>query len=187
MENKQLTAEEQTQAHPQLPECGTDNNHILMNVFASYQSFTSLLTPEQSALFLRLLPVIHAIRGDESKITETLSSMIGLPVRLQHVVKTVKCENLPGLGKAIMGETFVLGSGIKRHDMLVIVDEIPRKRIPEFIGEGKSRRILLELSDMLFPADMEVGIKPNVIRSEGAFILSDNPEIASRRGIDTYI
>ena len=131
-------------------------------------------------------PAIHAIRGDESKIAETLSSMIGLPVRLQHVVKTVKCENLPRLGEAIMSE-FVLGSCIERHGILVIVDEIPRKRIPEFIGEGKSRRILLELSDMLFPADVEVEIKPNVIPSEGAFIISDDPEIASRLGIDTIL
>ena len=74
-----------------------------------------------------------------------------------------------------------------RYDACVTVHDIPRDRISEFLDNGKSRYILLELIDMLFAADMEVKIKLDVVSSGQICVISNEPSKVSHLGIDAYL
>lgn len=159
------------------------------NVFTAYWPIIRKLSLEQAALFMRIIPIIHKIRGDQRKITKVLSLILGLPVTMSHVLSRKKCDSFPAFGQARLGETLVIGSEFRsgRYDACVTVHKIPRDRIPEFLGNGKSRSILLELIDMLFAADMEVRIKLDVVSSGHICVISNEPSKASHLGIDAYL
>lgn len=147
------------------------------------------LSLEQATLFMRIIPIIHKIRGNEHKITKALSLILGLPVTLTHVLNRKKCGSFPAFGQARLGETLVIGTEFRsgRYDTCITVHNIPFNRIPEFLDNGKCRYILLELIDMLFAADMEVKIKLDVVTSGRMCTISSDPSKASRLGIDAYI
>lgn len=159
------------------------------NVFTAYWPIIRQLSLEQATLFMRIIPIIHKIRGNQCKIAKALSLILGLPVSLSHVLSSKKSGGFPAFGQARLGETLVIGSEFRsgRYDTCVTVHDIPRNRIPEFLDNGKSRCILLELIDMLFAADTEVKIKLDVVSSERMCIISNDPSKASRLGMDAYL
>lgn len=183
---------DRTLIRTQLLERRVDRKNVypdFANVFTAYWPVIRLLSLRQAALFMRIVPIIHKVRGDERKMSKAFSLVLGMPVRLVPVVKRKRCKNMAGIGQARLGETLVLGGDFNtgRYDIRVIVDGIPRCRIPEFVEDGKCTRIVREMISLLFPADVEAEIRLNVIRSEGRFVLSDDSSIGSRLGIDTYI
>ena len=60
------------------------------NVFTAYWPIIRKLSLEQAALFMRIIPIIHKIRGDQRKITKVLSLILGLPVTMSHVLSRKK-------------------------------------------------------------------------------------------------
>lgn len=183
---------DRTLIQTQLLERRVDRKNIypdFANVFTAYWPVIRLLSLKQATLFMRIIPIIHRVRGDECKIAKALSLILGLPVHLEPIVKRKSCKGLSELGQSRLGETLILGSDFNNghYDIRITVNEIPQNRISEFIGNGKSIQILHEMIDMLFAANTEVEIKLNVIRTDGYFILSSDPTIGSRLGIDTYI
>lgn len=183
---------DRTLIQTQLLERRVDRKNIypdFSNVFTAYWPVIRLLSLKQATLFMRIIPIMHRVRGDERKIAKALSLILGLPVRLEPIIIRKSCKGLTELNKSRLGETLILGSDFKngQYDIRIVVNEIPRNRVPEFIGNGKSIQILNEMINMLFAANMETEIKLNVIPTEGKFVLSDNPGIGSHLGIDTYL
>ena len=183
---------DRTLVQMQLLERRVDRKNVytdFTNVFTAYWPIIRKLSLEQAALFMRIIPIIHKIRGDQRKITKVLSLILGLPVTLSHVLSRKKCDSFPAFRQARLGETLVIGSEFRsgRYDACVTVHDIPRNRIPEFLDNGKSRCILLELNDMLFAADMEVRIKLDVVSSGHICVISNEPSKASHLGIDAYL
>lgn len=183
---------DRTLVQMQLLERRVDRKNVypdFTNVFTAYWSVIRQLSLEQATLFMRIIPIIHKIRGNRRKITKALSLIIGLPVTLSHVLSSRKCAGIPAFGQARLGESLVIGSEFRSggYDTCVTVHDIPRNRISEFLGNGKSRCILLELIDMLFAADMEVKIKLNVVSTEKTCIISNDASTASHLGVDAYL
>ena len=183
---------DRTLVQMQLLERRVDRKNVypdFTNVFTTYWPVIRKLSLEQATLFMRIIPIIHKIRGNQRKITKVLSLILGLPVTLSHVLSRKKCDSFPAFGQARLGETLVIGSEFRsgRYDACVTVHDIPRNRIPEFLDNGKSRYILLELIDMLFAADTEVKIKLDVVNSGQICVISNEPSKASHLGIDAYL
>ena len=183
---------DRTLVQMQLLERRVDRKNVypdFANVFTAYWPVIRQLSLEQATLFMRIVPIIHKIRGNQRKISKALSLILGLPVTLSHVLSRRKCACIPAFGQARLGESLVIGSEFRSggYDTCVTVHSIPRNRISEFLANGKSRYILLELIDMLFTADTEVKIKLNVVSAEKMCIISNDASTASHLGVDAYI
>ena len=102
------------------------------NVFTAYWPVIRQLSLEQATLFMRIIPIIHKIRGNEHKITKALSLILGLPVTLTHVLNRKKCGSFPAFGQARLGETLVIGTEFRsgRYDTCITVHNIFPYLIP---------------------------------------------------------
>lgn len=183
---------DRTLVQMQLLERRVDRKNVypdFTNVFTAYWPVIRQLSLEQATLFMRIIPIIHKIRGNRRKITKALSLILGLPVTLSHVLSSRKCAGIPAFGQARLGESLVIGSEFRSggYDTCITVHNIPRNRISEFLDNGKSRCILLELIDMLFAADTEVKIKLDVVSTEKMCIISNDASTASHLGVDAYL
>lgn len=183
---------DRTLVQMQLLERRVDRKNVypdFTNVFTAYWPVIRQLSLEQATLFMRIIPIIYKIRGNRRKITKALSLILGLPVTLSHVLSSRKCAGIPAFGQARLGESLVIGSEFRSggYDTCITVHNIPRNRISEFLDNGKSRCILLELIDMLFAADTEVKIKLDVVSTEKMCIISNDASTASHLGVDAYL
>lgn len=154
-------------------------------IFTQFWPIINLMTLKQSVLFMRIIPIIHRIRGHNKSIEKALTLLIGLPVQVKSVIKEKKATHMYRLGECRLEENMVIGNTMYDglHDMQVIVNEIPQHRITEFLKNGKSFQIIRKMIDMLFPADMEVEIKLNALHSEAAFQLSNHETVSFPLGM----
>lgn len=183
---------DQTKVEMQLLERRVDNKNIYPDfaaIFATYWPLVKLLSLPQASLFMRIMPILHRIRGHEKNICKAITLMLGLPVRIIATTNIQPCKQTGKLGTMRIGENFVVGKNYRDglYDTILIVEEIPRECIPEYLKGGKSRIILDKLIDMLFPADMRVEIRLKGVRRK--IHLSDRKKTEERSflGIDTYL
>lgn len=183
---------DQTKVETQLLERRVDNKNIypdFASIFAAYWPLVKLLSLQQAAMFIKILPILHRIRGNERNICKAMTLILGLPVRIDSVINTQTNRRTGKLGAMRIGENFVLGSNYRDglYDSVMIIEEIPQERIPEFLEGGKGWKIVSELTDMLFPADMKVKIKLKGIRRKIHLSDKKHPEKRSFLGINSCL
>lgn len=154
-------------------------------IFTEFWPIINLMTLKQSVLFMRIIPIIHRIRGNNKSIEKALTLLIGLPIQVKSIIKEKKATQMYKLGECRLEGNMVIGNTMYDglHDMQVIVNEIPQNRIAEFLKNGKSFQIIRKMIDMLFPADMEVEIKLNAKQSEASFQLSNKETLSFPLGM----
>lgn len=183
---------DQTKVQMQLLERRVDNKNIypdFASIFAAYWPLVKLLSLPQATLFMKIIPILHRIRGNEKNIAKAFSLILGLPVQIKAKIKVQTCPHTITLGQSHLGETLVLGKQYKDgfYDMDLIICDIPQQRIPDFLSEGKSRKIINEMIDLLFPADTKVEIKLKGLHRKMHLFDPKHPEERNFLGIDTYL
>ena len=183
---------DQTKVEMQLLERRVDNKNIypdFAGIFTTYWPLVRLLSLPQATLFMKMVPILHRIRGHERNISKAMTLILGLPVRIEPVINVQTGRHTGKLGNMRIGENAVLGGSYRDglYDAAMVIEDIPQERIPEFLEGGKGRKIVGELTDMLFPADMKVGVKFKGVRKKAILSRRDNPERRSYLGIDAYL
>lgn len=89
-----------------------------------------------------------------------MTLILGLPIRIEAITNIHNSRHIYKLRAMRIGENLVLGNSYRDglYDTKLYVEDIPQKRIAEFLEGGTSRIIVNQLIDMLFPADMKVEI-----------------------------
>lgn len=154
---------DQAKVEMQLLERRVDNKNVysdFASLFVNYWPLVRLLSLQQTTIFMKMLPILHRIRGHEKNISKAMTLILGLPIRIEAITNIHNSRHIYKLGAMRIGENLVLGNSYRDglYDTKLYVEDIPQKRIAEFLEGGTSRIIVNQLIDMLFPADMKVEI-----------------------------
>ena len=154
---------DQAKVEMQLLERRVDNKNgysDFASLFVNYWPLVRLLSLQQTTIFMKMLPILHRIRGHEKNISKAMTLILGLPIRIEAITNIHNSRHIYKLGAMRIGENLVLGNSYRDglYDTKLYVEDIPQKRIAEFLEGGTSRIIVNQLIDMLFPADMKVEI-----------------------------
>lgn len=183
---------DQAKVEMQLLERRVDNKNIypdFAGIFTTYWPLVQLLSLPQATMFMKMVPILHRIRGHERNIGKAMTLILGLPVRIEPVTIVQNGRHAGKLGTMRIGENLVIGSCYRDglYDAVIVIGNIPQERIPEFLEGGKSRKIVDELTDMLFPADMKVEVRLKGVCTKVRLSDRNNPERRIYLGIDTYL
>ena len=164
-----------------------------LRVYVNRQGVYDIL-PEGLFFDGRQLPVddietmVQRIRENRSK-EKNIRKFFSLYENEIDQTKVQTCPHTITLGQSHLGETLVLGKQYKDgfYDMDLIICDIPQQRKPDFLSEGKSRKIINEMIDLLFPADTKVEIKLKGLHRKMHLFDPKHPEERNFLGIDTYL
>lgn len=134
---------DQTKVEMQLLERRVNNKNIypdFANIFETYWPLVKLLSLPQATLFMKIMPILHRIRRHEKNICKAITLILGLPVRIIDTTNIRPCKQTGKLGTVRVGENFVVGNNYRDglYDTILIVEEIPRECIPEYLKGAKA-------------------------------------------------
>ena len=162
-----------------------------VNIFRQFWPFMDLLDREQAVLFLHTIPLLQRIRNNNSNIEESLSLILGVPVRLEPVILEKKEANdafESRLGKCYLGLNLILGNTFNdgEYDLKVRVGPMSAIKMKDFLKGEKYDRILNSLCQLFLPAHIFLVIDYILDPEDSLFILS-TPQTATWLGINSYI
>ncbi len=167
------------------------SNTNFTDIFISYWSLLKLFKPEQSILFMHIIPYLHQIRNNHEEIEKTMSLLLEVPVGIEHIKLPAKDADSffeSVLDESCLGIDFVLGKtfddGI--YDLKVTMGPISAKKMEYFLEPAVGNKILDALCHLFFPGDIFVVKDFKVLPEDAAFVLS-HQEHPTFLGINTFL
>lgn len=138
-----------------------------IHIFRDYWPEISLMTQSEALRFLKITPVISSIRGNYQEIANTISFIMGIPIRVEMGVKknSTSVDPTP-LSAMALGVNFILTDNppfTKNSPQniqtanLVLTSPTPQECGEYLIGTAKYQ-VVLFLADLLFEANLPVFI-----------------------------
>ena len=160
-------------------------------IFRSFWPVMNLLDRRQAVLFLHTIPILEKIRNSNSGIEESLSLILGVPISLEPVILEKKesySDFESKLGTSRLGLDLVLGNTFNdgQYDLKVCVGPMSALKMKDFLQGEKNDRILNELCQLFFPANVFKVMEYILDPEDSRFILSTN-QIATYLGINSYV
>jgi hypothetical protein len=150
--------------------------------------------PQQMAALLHVLPLIHQIQGDITKMQYCLCQVLQTDVKMECVSPRTLCKytgQLPALGLCALGVDAVAGNSFVAQWPLYKIDvvNIPRAAMPLFFNNGQNHRLLSYMLGYLLPANAGYTIALHLLKDEkkGCTLTDANGQNAWHLGYDTYI
>ena len=160
-------------------------------LFEAIYGDSSVLNEYDLLALLYILPIVHNIRGDKTRIAHCLTLLIGysvnIDVRLHGHRETMTTEP-QRLGEATLGVTSVSGNSFqsfnKFYDIRVL--NVEEERMTAFFPGGDRYAVIQYVSNFLFPYDSHVRIIPEVPIAAREAYLSDSNH-GSYLGFNCYM
>lgn len=167
------------------------SNSNFTDIFVSYWPIMKLLKPEQCILFMHTIPYLHQIRNNHEEIEKTMSLLLEVPVRIEHIKLPAKNADSffeSVLDDSCLGIDLVLGKAFDdgMYDLKVTVGPVSARKMEYFLEPAVGNKILDFLCLLFFPADIFVTKDFKVLPQDAAFVLS-NKERPTFLGINTFI
>lgn len=163
-----------------------------VNAFASQWPVLELLPVEKAVMFVRMLAHIEQITGSLEKISECMTILTDVPVKVRQGEKCVTVadkDKLPKLGKVRLGDNMVLGHTFDDGTFRILIEIGPlsARKMEAFMPGEVSTRIFNELIDMFLPADKDIRIRYIIRQEDAVFRLASADEKGAYLGISTYL
>lgn len=166
-------------------------NPNFVNIFTLYWPVLNLLEREQAIRFLHIVPILNNIRNKYEEISEAISLILDIPVKIEKVKMAAK--NAGDYFESIMGENnlgidWVVGKAFDdgMYDLKMTIGPIPAKNMSFYLKGNKGYTILDILCEMFLPAELFVVKDFRVTPQDASFILSDNT-VSTHLGINAFI
>lgn len=163
-----------------------------IDTFSPQWPVLELLPLGKAVMLVKMLAYIEKITTSLPKISECMTILMDVPVKVQRGEKclTVVDKNmLPGLGNARLGDNLVLGNTFDDGTFRIMVEIGPlsAQKMESFLPEAVDCKILNELMDMLLPADKVIQVSYIIQQEDAVFKLGSGNEKGSYLGINTHL
>jgi hypothetical protein len=167
------------------------NNRKYSDVFVPFWRVLELLNIKQRAIFMNAIPLLHEIRSNDAEIENTISLIMGVPVKIKYMKFPAKNADSffeSTLGKCRLGIDFVLGKMIDdgQDDVQLTVGPISAKQMEYFLETADGNAILDNLCFLFLPCDTFVKKEFDIYPEDSAFILSYG-NVNTYLGINTFL
>ena len=151
-----------------------------------------LLPVHLAIMLIRMLAYMEQITVSPSQISECMSMLTGVPIRLQKGEKSVVEADphlVPKLGECLLGDTMVLGNRFAdgTYQMLLEIGPLPAQKMETLFSDTIDRQILCDLMDLFLPADKEIQVRYIIQQEDAQFKLGNPTEQGAYLGISTYL
>lgn len=174
------------------------HNNQLINIFSPHWEIFRHLNVLQSNIFLQFLPLIHSIRDDWQAIENLFELIFLIPAHLR--VRTITKqddtkEDTPvtsAIGVGSLGIDLTTGSPVDGggfSEMVIKFGPLSAAQVNNFIGDQQQEKVVLMLCDYLVPADLDIVIEYDLIKSERICMLPKEGETVNNctMGVSTYL
>lgn len=153
-----------------------DNQSHIADVLKNYWSILNFLSPQQTLIFIKIIPMLTEISQSKQLIAETISVLIDCQVSIsigeKQKVKLAIDERIR-LGKGRLGVNFIIGNTIEinRETWIINVEIDSDENIKHFKSNKTKDFLLKELMSLIIPLDVYSVVKykskkPNLQRSQ---------------------
>lgn len=156
------------------------DNSKLISVFSEGWPILKRLDTRHAYIFLRIIPLIHAIRNDFDLISKSISLILGIDVEVtlyKHYITRNLYDPIP-VGEAQLGINTTLGTVVNDGELDVLVKLgplSPREFVDYSIG-GKHNGIIEDLMDYFVSANYYV-YKEFVVDKQTSGFKLDNTSV----------
>ena len=163
-----------------------------VSIFSDQWPVLKLLPVHLAIMLIRMLAYMEQITVNPSKISECMSMLTGVPIRLQKGEKSVVEADphlVPKLGECLLGDTMVLGNRFAdgTYQMLLEIGPLPAQKMETLFSDTIDRQILCDLMDLFLPADKEIQVRYIIQQEDAQFKLGNPTEQGAYLGISTYL
>lgn len=170
-----------------------------MNVYRDFiEAFSpqwpvlELLSVEKAVMLVKMLAYIEQITVSLDKISECMTILTDVPVKVQRGEKCLTVVDkamLPGLGNIRLGDNMVLGNAFDDGTFRIWVEIGPLSahKMESFLPGAADYRILYELMDIFLPADKDIQVRYIIQQEDAVFRLGSESEKGAYLGINTYL
>jgi hypothetical protein len=162
-----------------------------ISIFRSFWPVMDLLDREQAVLFLHAIPLLQRIRNSNSNIEESLSLILGVPIRLTSVILEKKDTDNSfesRLGTSRLGLDLILGNTFNdgQYDLNIRVGPMSALKMKDFLKGARYDRILDGLCRLFLPANVFLEIEYVLDPEDSLFILSTG-QTSTWLGINSFL
>lgn len=138
------------------------NASNLIDIYKDYYPILNDLTVKKGYVFLRLIPLIHDLRDNFTKVEECLSMLLDFDVRIITSFKKNNANSYtpPELGFSILGTNTIIGNSIEdgEPDLDIILTINNQSEINDYLFFDRSRQLAEQLCDFFIGAQYEISI-----------------------------
>lgn len=163
-----------------------------VDAFVSQWPILELLSVEKAVMFVRMLAYIEEITGNLEKVSECMTILMDVPLKVRQgekCVTEVDRNMLPQLGKARLGDNMVLGHTFDDGTFRILIEIGPlsARKMESFLPGAINYQVLNQLKDMFLPGDKDIQIRYIIRQEDAVFRLATANERGAYLGISTYL
>lgn len=169
----------------------TSSNREFTDLFIQYWQVLKRLEHRQAVAFMYVMPLLSSIRLDMEEISESLSFILDVPVRIEKIkLPAKKADSIfeSRLGEARLGVDFVLGNAFDDgiNDIKIIIGPISAETMRNYLETANGYVVLEMLCDIFLPSHAFVEKDFIIDPKDCEFILSDDTH-TTYLGINSFI